>query len=449
MRRHRFVVRKGRIIVSRSTNLTFNRRKLLGTAGAGAVTILDGLGGSAAPMPTRFAAPYVHRGQEATTLTFWHLSPEQLEPFNRVMADFTATNPGIEVVVEMTPRDQYQAKLQTALNSGTGPDIFGTQARPQLDIDAKTGLILDITDLVDQSQMVPLARDAVTVDGKEWAVASGAYTVGICYHRDMFEEAGIEAEPATWAEFRAVMDQLLAAGMTPYSIAVKDGSLTYFNYIGLASSILGLDGFNAVVDGKRKLNDPDVVAAIEEMRAWIPYYQTNYLGTVYEESKALFASKRTAMMDCGSGDLSGYYEIDPDIQLGFFYWPAPDETKSQVTNTGLAVGFGINAASTKVDAAVTFLQWLASPEGSRSMMLNTQLLPLVEGVEPEGDPILTEMINTPMDIPVWYERWATLKIGEVWTVDGVSAFDENTTPQSFADKLQASVDEQLATPLGG
>ena len=34
-----------------------------------------------------------------------------------------------------------------------------------------------------------------------------------------------------------------------------------------------------------------------------------------------------------------------------------------------------------------------------------------------------------------------------WTVDGVSAFDEGTTPQSFADKLQASVDEQIATPL--
>lgn len=433
--------------MSESTNLTLSRRKLLGAAGVGAVTILDGQGRGATASPAPIAAPYIRRGQESTSLTFWHLSPEQLEPFKRVMADFRATNPNIEIIVEMTPRDQYLAKLQTALNSGAGPDIFGTQARPQLDIDAQTGFILDISDRVDQSQMVPLARDAVTVDGKQWAVASGAYTVGICYHKDLFEKAGVTAEPTTWAEFRTVMDTILAAGMTPYSIAVKDGSLSYFNYIGLASSILGLDGFNAVVAGERKLNDPDVVPAIEEMRAWIPYYQPNYLGTVYEESKALFASKRTVMMDCGSGDLSGYYAIDPNVQLGFFYWPAPDETKSQVTNTGLAVGFGINAASSKTDAAVTFLQWLASPEGSRSMMLNTQLLPLVEGVEPEGDPILTEMIDTPMDVPVWYERWATLKIGEVWTVDGISAFDEKTTPQSFADKLQASVDEQLATPI--
>ena len=113
----------------------------------------------------------------------------------------------------------------------------------------------------------------------------------------------------------------------------------------------------------------------------------------------------------------------------------------------MAVGFGVNANSTKIDAALTFLQWLATPEGATSMMRDIKLLPLVEGVEPEGDPILTEMVNTPLDIPVWYERWATLKIGDVWAKEGVAAFDADTSPQSFADKIQATVDEQLATPM--
>jgi raffinose/stachyose/melibiose transport system substrate-binding protein len=243
------------------------------------------------------------------------------------------------------------------------------------------------------------------------------------------------------------MDQILAAGKTPYSIEAKQGQLTYFNYIGLASSVLGMDGFNAVQTGEKKLNEPDLVAVLEEMRAWIPYYQQNYLGTVYEEAKALFASKRTVMMDCGSGDLSGYYEIDPNMQLGFFYWPAPDETKQQVTNTGMAIAFSVNADSPKIEAALVLAQWLATAEGAASMAKHIKLLPLVEGVVPEGDPLLTEMVNTPLDVPVWYERWGTLKIGNVWTTDGVSAFADDTTPQSFADKLQATVDEQLVTPL--
>jgi ABC-type glycerol-3-phosphate transport system substrate-binding protein len=97
-----------------------------------------------------------------------------------------------------------------------------------------------------------------------------------------------------------------------------------------------------------------------------------------------------------------------------------------------------------MDAAIAFLNWVATPEGAQSMNRNIKLLPVVEGVEPEGDPILTEMVNSPLDIPVWYERWPTLNIGAVWTTDGNSAFDTDSPPDEFAAKLQASVDEQLA-----
>jgi ABC-type glycerol-3-phosphate transport system substrate-binding protein len=242
-----------------------------------------------------------------------------------------------------------------------------------------------------------------------------------------------------------VMDTLKSKNITPYSQASKDGSLTYFNYIGLGSAILGQDGFDAVVAGTKKLNDADGVAIIDEMRKWAPYYQKNFLGTPYAEAKALFATKQTAMMDCGSADLSGYYEIDPNAKLGFFPWPAPAGKKA-VTNTGMSVLYGINPKSAKQDACLTFAQWVATPDGAKSMNKNIKLLPVVTGVAPEGDPILTEMVNSPLDIPVWYERWPTLTIGDVWTKDGNSAFAADQTSQAFADKLQAAVDAQLATP---
>jgi hypothetical protein len=54
------------------------------------------------------------------------------------------------------------------------------------------------------------------------------------------------------------------------------------------------------------------------------------------------------------------------------------------------------------------------------------------------------MVETPLDIPVWYERWPTLNIGQVWTTDGNAAFDADRPAQEFADLLQASVDTQLA-----
>lgn len=423
-----------------------SRRHLLESAGVAAgVGVAARVAGdvSAAPGTT---GRLFQRNQDTTTLTFWGQFPELLDPFKAVMADFNAAHPEVQIDVEMTTNDQYKTKIQSALNVGSGPDLYMVPAQPEMNNYVNAGALVDLTDKLDLSQVIDVAVDAVTIDDKVWASPSGRYTVGICYHKDLFEQAGITEEPTTWEEFRAVMQSLLDAGITPYSIAAKDGSLTYFNYIGLASSVLGADGFEQLLSGERKLTDPDLVAVVQEMRDWVPFYQQNFLGTPYAESKALFATGKTAMMDCGSADLSGYYEIDPEAQLGFFYWPAADADHSQVTNTGMSVMYGVNPAidEAKMDAAITFLNWVATPEGAQSMNRNIKLLPVVEGVEPEGDPILTEMVQSPLDIPVWYERWPTLNIGTVWTTDGNSAFDTDTPPEEFAQKLQDSVDEQLA-----
>ena len=424
---------------------TVSRRRFLG-ASLGASGALLAAGASAAP--GRPSAPVIQRRADSVDLALWGFFPEESDAFNGIVDDFKAANPNVNIKISMTPTDQWKAKINSALNSGSGPDIWMANSKPQLDIDVKTGLILDLTPDIDISTLTDVAKDAVTIDGKVWAIPTGRYTVGICYHKDLFDKAGVTAEPTTWDEMKAAMDQLKSKNITPYSIAVKDGSLSYFNYIGLASSVLGIEGFNAILDGTKKLTDADAVSALQEMRNWIPYYQQNYLGTVYAESKALFASKRTAMMDCGSADLSGYYQIDPNAQLGFFYWPVPDASKKQVTNTGMNVIFNFNAklADAKKDAALAFARWLVTPEGGTSVASHNKVLPVVQGVEPAGDPILTEMVNTPLDVPVWYERWPTLNIGQVWTEQGNAGFDTETPPESFAAKLQESVDKQLATP---
>ncbi len=431
-------------MADRSRSVT--RRTFLGASvGAGSAMLLRGANAA----PSRPQAPTILRSmQDKVKLSLWGFFPEESDAFNAIVTDFNKTNPNVEIDIAMTPNDQWKAKINSALNAGSGPDIWMANSKPQLDIDVTTGLILDLTSDVDVSTLTDVAKDAVTVKDKVWAIPTGRYTVGICYHKDLFDKAGVTTEPTTWDEMKATMDQLKSKDITPYSIAVKDGSLSYFNYIGLASSVLGIEGFNAILDGSKKLTDPDAVSALQEMRNWIPYYQPNYLGTVYAESKALFASKRTAMMDCGSADLSGYYQIDPNAQLGFFYWPVPDASKKQVTNTGMNVIFNLNAKleGSKKDGALAFAKWLVTPEGGQSVADHNKVLPVVQGVEPAGDPILTEMVNTPLDVPVWYERWPTLKIGDVWTKDGNAGFDESKPPEEFAAELQASVDTQIQTP---
>ncbi|HLZ10423.1 MAG TPA: hypothetical protein VKT80_17680, partial [Chloroflexota bacterium] len=320
---------------------------------------------------------------------------------------------------------------------------FQHNSLPALDVQAATGQLLELTNKVDIKDWTPLARAAETSKGKIWGVPGGKYTVGIAYHLDLWESAGLTDEPATWADLTAAMIKLQGTKVIPYSIAAKDGSLTYFNYIGLASTILGMDGFDSVVAGTRKLTDPDLVAVIQQMVDWGKYFQPNFVGTPYLEAKALFATKKAAMIDAGSSDFNGFLGINPDLKLGFMYWPAPaGGMAKRCTNTGMEFQVGVNSKGKNLDQSVTFAGWLGTTEGGQAMTDNVKDLSVMVGVK-SSNPLQQKMLDTPLDVPVWYERFSTQNIGTPWADKGQGLFTGKTTAADFAKLLQKTIDDQL------
>jgi raffinose/stachyose/melibiose transport system substrate-binding protein len=381
----------------------------------------------------------------AVTLDLWMLHPEWKDAMAKVVTTFQSAHPGITLNVMPQQSSTYQDQVQTALNAGTGPDLFQSQTRPKLDIQANAGQLLDLTGKLDTSAWTQVAKDAHTINGKVWAVPGGKYTVGIAYHIPVFEKAGIKDEPKTWADMTDAFDRLKGTGIIPYAIEAKEGGLTYFNYIGLGSSVLGLDGFNAVNAGSKKLTDDDMVKVISQMMDWSKYYQPNFVGTTYVEAKALFATMKTAAMDAGSSDFNGYKEINPQANLGFMYWPASDANHKQVTNTGMEFSIAVNSKTKHPDEGVAFAKWLGSKEGAQTMTDNVKNLPVLEGVTP-SDPLQQKMLATPLDVPVWYERFGTQDVGKVWTEQGQGPFTGKSTAAEMAKAIQDSVDAALAQP---
>src|SRR3954452_8127935 len=83
--------RQGDPTMSGVRDLPVSRRRVLGTTlGVGAAAVLSRGSGAA---PARRAHPLPVRAQAPLNLTLWDQSPELLEPFKKMMADFTATNP--------------------------------------------------------------------------------------------------------------------------------------------------------------------------------------------------------------------------------------------------------------------------------------------------------------------------------------------------------------------
>jgi ABC-type glycerol-3-phosphate transport system substrate-binding protein len=148
-------------------------------------------------------------------------------------------------------------------------------------------------------------------------------------------------------------------------------------------------------------------------------------------------------MDAGSSDFNGYKEINPQANLGFMYWPASDANHKQVTNTGMEFTIAVNAKAKHPDECVAFVKWLGSTAGAQAMTDNVRNLPVLEGVTP-SDPLQKKMLSTPLDVPVWYERFATQDVGKVWTEQGQGPFTGKMTAADMAKAIQDSVDAALA-----
>lgn len=377
------------------------------------------------------------------TIEVWDLHPEWKDAMTAVVAAFNKKYPNITVNVTAYPADSYQNQVQTALNAGLGPDVFQANPRPQLDQQSSTGQLLDLTGRVDESAWTSIAKDASIIKGKVWAVAGGKYSVGIAYHTDVFEKAGITAEPKTWAELTDAFNRLKAIKVIPYAMAAKDGSHTGWTYMGLASSVLGVDGFNAVLQGTRKLTDPDLVAVIQQMMDWSKFYEPAFIGTGYTEGKALFATGKASSVMGGSSDFNGYREINPNGHYGYMYWPGPDAQHKPCTVTGMELTVAVNSKTKNTEASVAFVSWLGTPDGAQVMTDNVRDLPVVSGVKPQ-DSLQAKMLATPEDIPAWFERFPTLNVTTVWTDQGQAPFEGKMTAAQFAKLLQNSVDAQLA-----
>jgi hypothetical protein len=54
------------------------------------------------------------------------------------------------------------------------------------------------------------------------------------------------------------------------------------------------------------------------------------------------------------------------------------------------------------------------------------------------------MLSTPLDVPVWYERFATQNIGNVWSQTGQGPFEGKGTAADLAKQMQKTLDDQRA-----
>jgi multiple sugar transport system substrate-binding protein len=202
-----------------------SRRATAVATGIGMAVALAACGGSA------------ESDADVAQLQFWDMvwgPPEYIDVAEDLVEQFNSEHDHIEVSYRSIPWANWYETFTTAIGSGTAPDI-STGAGYQSAQFHEFGAILPLNDLVEElraegdlADFSEESIEAFNVDGDYIALPWNLDIRVWYYHKDLFEEAGLEP-PESWDEMRAAAERL-TAGDRYGLIARSDTGGTHYLY---------------------------------------------------------------------------------------------------------------------------------------------------------------------------------------------------------------------------
>ncbi len=364
-------------------------------AGASAGAILAACGQStgqpatqptAASSPTQAAvlAPTAAPAQAsgAQKILYWDGYQEESAVIDSLVAKFNETS-SVKVVRESQP--QMRDILRTALDSGTGPDVFNYDTGPGFaGVLARAGLLLPMDDAYAQfgwdKRVLPIAKQRATFEGKAYGIGIELELVGVFYNKRIFKEQGL-TEPKTHDEMLQAAEKLKKAGLIPIGFADQDKWPAGHTFSLFAGNIAGREKLARAISGEVPWNDPDFVQAIQ-----IPFVDMNKAGyfipsinaVTYDDWNSLFYAGKAAMSMTGSWMVDGYSKTEniPD-PVGFFFYP-PINGKPIAPPSGLGSGFFVSQKTKEPQTAAKFLDFLYSPDSVKVWLEQLNKIPPVQ-----------------------------------------------------------------------
>ncbi|MBB4743009.1 raffinose/stachyose/melibiose transport system substrate-binding protein [Actinoplanes octamycinicus] len=253
--------------------------------------------------------------------------------WEKTVADYQNAHPNVKIKLSSIQNEDLDGKLQTALNSGSAPDIFLQRGGGKMAAMVEADQLKDITDSISAESKQAVGEAALKtgqVDGKAYAVPVSILPGGFWYSQDLFKKAGVSTPPATLDDLNAAVTKLKAAG-TPIALGAKDAwpAAHWFYFFALrACSQATLDA----TAKSKTFDDPCWTKAGEQLKAFADTkpFNEGFLTTSAQQgagsSAGLLANHKASMELMGSWDPGVIASLTKDTKplpdLGFFPFPA-------------------------------------------------------------------------------------------------------------------------------
>jgi raffinose/stachyose/melibiose transport system substrate-binding protein len=308
------------------------------------------------------------------TMTFWQNSttgPGQAF-WKTTIADFEKAHPNVTIKMQSIQNEALDGKLQTALNSGSAPDIFLQRGGGKMAAMVKAGQVMDISSLVTSATKSAVGAGAFAaeqIDGKTYAMPVDVLPEGIYYSKDLFTAAGITSAPKTMDELNADITKLKATGVAPVAVGAKDAwpaAHWYYNFALRECSQTTLNDAAKTL----KFTDSCWLQAGKDVEAFNKTnpFNNGFLTTAAQQgagsSAGLVANHKAAMELMGAWDPGVIASLTPDQKalpdLGWFPFPSVQGGKGDPNAImGGVDGYSCSAKAPK-QACSDFLNYIVT-----------------------------------------------------------------------------------------
>jgi|GEM_PF-6810168 len=304
------------------------------------------------------------------TMTTWHAEENFVNLWNALISVFNETYPDITVEYDPASFEVYDDVTFSNLELGTAHDIV--YLRP-FDLGRQVyeaGFLHELT--VDEMPNLANFPEANTGPFSSNGVIYGSpdrgYSQGVYYNKDMFNEYDLEV-PETWDEFIDVLDALKNNGKIPSSLGGGTGAYLdqiYYNTVGV-NLWKGEEGKAKVISGEMRFTDDPFVKAFEAFEELMPYFNEDFVGADAFAAFDYFEFGEAGTIIDGTWN-NGRRLENSDFEVGYFTVP-PQNAGDEIYNVFINGGaLGINKNSENIEAALVFLNWLATIEAYQARM---------------------------------------------------------------------------------
>lgn len=357
----------------------------------------------AAAMAMSMAVTPVHaEDADQVTLSFWSWLPTT-DQSEEMIAEFEKQNPDIKIDYTRTEQSDYFEKLQVAMASGTGPDLFGLTTGTMTEqyapfAEDMSGLgdeyWSDWKDTISETAVEQCTTEDGTVAGMPLLVAG---MTDLLYNKTLMDECGIEKVPTTYEELKDAAAKAKEKGYVCVAAGASDDWVNSDWFVQISNEFEEGAVYEAE-KGERPWTDQ---CFVDTMTAWQNLFNDGIfedgalgVATYPDARDQYFFARKSIFFLTGSWHLGPISPSNSEIQgtdignqgdtIGMCVFPSMSEDGKICGTSGVDIMLAVNKDCKEKEAAMKFVQFMADGDGQQYWVNYLQGAPVSKNISYTG-----------------------------------------------------------------